>query len=115
MQLVEQKILGITHAEVGAILLKKWRLPEGMIDVVLNHHTPQYAKPEYKQLTEYVYISNFIANNRGIDNGTGFFPEMFYDDIWDNLKISIDDIPQIIDEVSEELENAQQLLKLGGR
>jgi len=115
LQIVEQKILGITHAEVGAILLKKWRLPEGIVDVVLNHHTPQNAKQDYHLEAEYVYIANFISNNRGIDNGTGFFPEMFYDDVWEDLQISVEDIPSIIESIASELENAQQLLKLGGR
>lgn len=115
LQIVEQKILGISHAEVAAILLKKWRLPDDMIDVILHHHSPQNAKPENKINANYVYIANFIANNRGIDNGTGFFPEMFYDDIWDELEISIDDIPDIIEAVSDKLDHAKELLRIGGK
>ncbi|MEA1973689.1 MAG: HDOD domain-containing protein, partial [Candidatus Cloacimonadota bacterium] len=115
LQIVEQKILGITHAEVAAILLKKWRLPDSIINVILNHHTPQNSPSEQLQMTQFVYLANFISNNRGIDNGTGFFPEQFYDDIWEDLNLSVDDIPDILDSIEDELKHAKELLRIGGR
>lgn len=115
LQIVEQKILGITHAEVAAVLLKKWRLPDAIIDVILHHHAPQKSRPENLKITEYIYLANFIANNRGIDNGTGFFPEQFYDDIWEHLNLSVNDIPAILEEITDELDNARELLRIGGK
>ncbi len=114
LQLVEKKVLGITHSEVGAHLLTKWKLPENITDVVYNHHQPQLSA-NHSLATKYIYLSNFISNNRGIDNGTTFFPEGFYDDIWDDLNLAVDDIPELIDNVLEEVEKAKQVLKLGGK
>ena len=76
LQYVEQKVLGITHAEVGAYLLRKWKIPESITDVILHHHTPQLCE-NHTIAAKLIYIANFICNNRGIDNGTGFFPDGF--------------------------------------
>jgi len=113
LELVEEKILGINHAEVGAILLKKWRVPENVVDAVLCHHSPASSTID-PRLTKCVYMANFICNNRGIDNGTGFFPEGFYDDIWDELNLNIEEVDRMISEVKQNVEKAKQLLHLGG-
>jgi putative nucleotidyltransferase with HDIG domain len=36
----EKAILGADHCEVGACLLRRWRLPDLVIEAVANHHTP---------------------------------------------------------------------------
>ena len=113
LELVEDKILGISHAEVGAFLMKKWNLPEAIIEPIRCHHHPQKAKSFINQ-TKILYLSNFICNNRGIDNGTNFFPNGFYNDIWEDLSLSIDEIDSIIEKVKDNVEKAKKLLKLGG-
>ena len=89
LQLVEKKILGITHSEVGAHVFQNWKLPDNIIDAVAYHHLPQNSD---KVSTKIIYLANFICNNRGYDNGTGFFPERFYDDIWDDLGLDIEKV-----------------------
>ena len=111
---IEQNVLGITHAEVGAILLQKWKIPLQITDIILNHHSPRNSKTVPRD-TKLVYLANFIANNRGYNNGTGFFPENFYDEIWTELNLPTALIPKILEEVEMELEQAKQFLKLGGR
>jgi putative nucleotidyltransferase with HDIG domain len=37
---IEQQMLGITHAEVGAYLLGSWGLPLTMVETVAYHHIP---------------------------------------------------------------------------
>jgi putative nucleotidyltransferase with HDIG domain len=36
----EREIFGFDHAEVGALVLEKWRLPERLVAAVGAHHTP---------------------------------------------------------------------------
>jgi putative nucleotidyltransferase with HDIG domain len=113
LSVVEESVLGINHAEVGAIMMTKWRLPEQFVDIILHHHKPQYSQVVQTD-TKLIYIANFIANNRGVDNGSATFAEYFYDDIWEELNLTVDDIPDIIASVHDETEKAKQLLKLGG-
>lgn len=114
LELVEMKILGISHAEVGAFLLNKWKLPFEITEVIEFHHHPQLAEKNINE-SKIIYLANFIANNRGIDNGTNFFPEGFYDDIWDELNLKVDAIPELINSVEGEVEKAKQMLKFGGK
>ena len=114
LTLVEQSVLGITHSEVGAIMLNKWRIPGQITDIICYHHTPQKAKLVQTD-AKLIYLANFIANNRGFDNGTGTFTEHFYDDIFEELGLTIADIPAVIDSVKDEVEKAKQLLRIGGR
>ncbi|HOE91248.1 MAG TPA: HDOD domain-containing protein [Candidatus Cloacimonadota bacterium] len=114
LEYVEDKALGINHAEVGAFLLKKWKLPEQIIDVIEYHHHPQDAKVSVHD-AKIIYLANFISNNRGIDNGTGYFPEGFYDDIFAELNLNIDAMPDLIAQVESEVEKAMQILKFGGK
>lgn len=38
--LVEQRVFGANHAEVGAYLMALWGLPDGVVDCIRYHHTP---------------------------------------------------------------------------
>ena len=40
---VEKEVLGYDHAEVGALLLTEWKLPERLIQMVEFHHQPAEA------------------------------------------------------------------------
>jgi HD-like signal output (HDOD) protein len=40
MTAAEEKVLGVTHAEVGGYLLGLWGLPYPIIEAVANHHAP---------------------------------------------------------------------------
>ncbi len=40
---IERSLMGINHAEAGAIFLRKWGLPEDVCEVVQYHHNPNQA------------------------------------------------------------------------
>ncbi len=39
----EKKVLGLTHAELGAFLAKKWNLPAPLVEIIRCHHAPELA------------------------------------------------------------------------
>jgi putative nucleotidyltransferase with HDIG domain len=57
----EREVVGMDHGEVGAALLKSWRLPEDIVEAVANHHRP-VLKPEVR-LSALVHVTNAIAHN----------------------------------------------------
>ncbi len=57
----EKEIIGITHADVGAELLKSWGLPEYLHEVVQFHHEPAKAT-NHPVETALVHISTSVAN-----------------------------------------------------
>jgi putative nucleotidyltransferase with HDIG domain len=63
----EKEVLGTDHAEVGACLLQTWRLPDEIIEAVLNHHQP-IVEPDPK-LSAIVHVSNCLAHLVGSSLG----------------------------------------------
>lgn len=67
----EYAVLGTDHAEVGARLLRKWRLPELLVEGVANHHKPSF-KPHAK-LSTLVHVADLIAHEAGNSPGIGSY------------------------------------------
>jgi len=108
---VEYECLGISHGEVGGLILRQWNIPDHIADAVAFHHNPEEVEAR-RELTEIVHIADFICNNQGIDNGTGAPANTFSDDAWSNLDMSVEDITGIIDEVRLQAEKSPILMAL---
>ncbi len=67
----ERAVLGTDHAEVGACLLRKWRLPELLIEGVAHHHKPA-SRPNVK-LSTLVHVADLIAHQAGNSPGIGSY------------------------------------------
>ncbi len=67
----ERRILGLNHAEVGAVLAEKWGLPDFLIGAIRSHHAglDQNESDETGTLTATCIIANEVA--RGIGSGVG--------------------------------------------
>jgi putative nucleotidyltransferase with HDIG domain len=63
----EKAVLGADHCEVGACLLKRWSLPELILEAVAHHHSP-VLKPVI-QLSAVVYLANWAAHLSGAAPG----------------------------------------------
>ncbi|MEC9373822.1 MAG: HDOD domain-containing protein, partial [Planctomycetota bacterium] len=62
LHVIEQEMLGATHARIGAKLLGDWGLPESLCKAVACHHGEGMAKPEGAPgLTDAVYCAALIA------------------------------------------------------
>jgi putative nucleotidyltransferase with HDIG domain len=62
----EQKVLGFSHADVGAEIASTWRLPQPIVDGIRHHHSLDHtAEP----VTDAVKVANIVA--RTIGEGIG--------------------------------------------
>jgi putative nucleotidyltransferase with HDIG domain len=52
---------GMNHAEIGALIAKKWNFPESLINVIRFHHDPLSAPEEYRNLVETIYLANMLC------------------------------------------------------
>ncbi|MEN8257290.1 MAG: HDOD domain-containing protein [Thermodesulfobacteriota bacterium] len=60
----EREILGLTHYQIGAKLLKQWSFPEQVIAQVYYHHAPWLDKNFHKGST-IIYLANILAKMAG--------------------------------------------------
>ncbi len=58
---VERLVFGLDHAEVGAELMKAWRLPEGLQQVARFHHEPEQAESHQLEVALVHIASQVVA------------------------------------------------------
>ena len=66
---LEREVLGMDHAELGAMYLRKQRLPEVFIEIVQYHHAPQQARVQ-STVTAAVQVADLLVRHTKIgDSG----------------------------------------------
>ena len=60
----EKKMLGTTHCQIAAKLLKQWRFPEEVIIQVLYHHGPWHDK-NHRANSTMIYLANVLTKLAG--------------------------------------------------
>ena len=91
----EMSVLGIDHAEVGALLLEKWNIPAEISEVVRWHHYPDSYKGD-QTAVGLVHVANNIVLNIGIGVGVKGLKRRVSQRITDNLKLSDSITQQVI-------------------
>lgn len=60
----EKAILGLTHYQIGAKLLRQWSFPEQIISQVYHHHAP-WLDQRYRQGATILYLANILTKMAG--------------------------------------------------
>ncbi len=66
----EQRILGVSHAEIGAHLLSLWGLPDSIIETAALHHSPMRAPAIVPSVLTAIYIANVMEHEQS-NGGNG--------------------------------------------
>lgn len=61
----EEKVLGVTHADVGGWLAEKWNLPEPLVETITCHHRP-YERERPEALVLVVHMANALVRHCGV-------------------------------------------------
>ena len=104
--------LGIHHAEIGAIVLDRWKLPEFICDSVRYQYEPDRCDSETRIYAQAVHLSNFSVSLNGNPLPEGILPKGFSQGAWHDLKMS-EDITDLINRVRDSEERASILVSLG--
>ncbi len=87
----ERQILGIDHAEVGALLFEKWNLPDSVINVTRWHHQTEGFKGDHLVLN-LVHVADTVSLMSGIGTGTDGLAYHPSPDVVDELGLSVSTI-----------------------
>lgn len=91
----ELEEFGFSHADIGALLLKIWHIPEPLCEAVGCHHQPHKANTAPLE-TAIIHVANALANHTEI----GAFcelpmTELVVDEaVWEHLQLTADDLDQ---------------------
>jgi putative nucleotidyltransferase with HDIG domain len=61
-RMLENFFVGLNHAEVGALIAKKWNFPEQLVTAIRCHHEPQQATDDTRDIVNCVYLANAICD-----------------------------------------------------
>ncbi|MEN8179398.1 MAG: HDOD domain-containing protein [Pseudomonadota bacterium] len=105
----EMDILGFTHMDVGAELLRKWNLPDGLIAVAGGHHDPMKVG-DFRFEASLVHFAIALAN--GEMNGeslettvTGIAPS-----VWEMTDLSLADLESTMEGISAKVVEVMELI-----
>jgi putative nucleotidyltransferase with HDIG domain len=66
----EQQTYGIDHAQIGSMILKRWRFPDEIIHAIKFHHDISRAPEEASKLAAIIFASNIVSYR--LNFGSGF-------------------------------------------
>lgn len=66
IHLVEQEFLRIQHAEIGAMVLRHWKLPTRLVSAVCHHHDPSRAQEDHRLLCDLVHVADCLVSERDL-------------------------------------------------
>ena len=112
LHVIENNELGINHAEIGALILERWKLPDYICDSVMYQYEPDCCKPETKSYAQAVHLSNFAVSCNGNPLPEGNLPKGFSHGAWHDLEMD-EDINDLIDRVKNSEERAGIMVSLG--
>ena len=65
----EREVLGMDHAQVGAAVLRQWRLPPQLVAAVEHHHNPAQGSAQDLLAINIVHVANTLAGTSGVGAG----------------------------------------------
>ena len=96
---IEEEILGISHAELGALYLERHRLPEIMVAAARFHHCPE-AAPQFRHTLAAVRLADLLLHSEGIGISGDYVPvtreECFAAPVWNQLLAKTPEAEQTI-------------------
>jgi putative nucleotidyltransferase with HDIG domain len=101
LYLAEQKIIGVDHAEVGAILAEKWQFPKSLADSIRFHHNSEGVD---STMSACVYAANQMGKRlaAGLDDSSAeeLPPAVAArcGGSLDELAVSLGDVSRIVEE-----------------
>jgi putative nucleotidyltransferase with HDIG domain len=96
LSVAERADQGFDHAELGAVVLERWRLPQMMAEVVGGHHRPLLTATYARECAD-VHIADLVADALGFgSSGEPIVPPLDAH-AWDLLGLPISELAGIAD------------------
>nr|WP_320014372.1 HDOD domain-containing protein [uncultured Desulfobacter sp.] len=107
----EKKVLGIDHAEIGALIGKIWKFSPRMIKLIQHHHLRDESMMNDKEIAA-VYLADCICMMVGNGVGADGLSYRFKDELMKIHSISHSDITGIMAEFGLKMHEVNVLLKM---
>ncbi len=109
LRVVERRILGYTHEEVGGVLLERWNFPQALYEAVRFHHEPLRAS-RFPVEAAAVHVADLVTNALGWGRSGEARAPRLVAEAWDALQVPAELLPALLEDASRQLAVAVELL-----
>ena len=106
----ERRTLGFDHAQVGAALARRWRLPERIAAAIEHHHNPPPPGPDHDILFDVVHAADTICRWAGLGVGVDGMRYTLADHVREGMKLDRRSAEREIALVWDSLREAEESL-----
>jgi len=111
--LVEERVLGYNHAQIGAILAEQWKLPSRLREAIAFHHRPLSCQSE--EIIPYViHVANFVAKKTFYDPDDQYLTGNLEDGVLEFLQLTEADLESLADALRQEYLKAETFMQMAG-
>jgi len=103
----ERELLGVDHGEVGAMLLKRWKLPASIVKPVAAHHIDGFPKGVDELDLALLRVGDFVSQQAGLYHGGNPVPYKVFDHDLEILEME----PKVLDQVREHLVQSREKIE----
>lgn len=99
MYKVEKDVLGFDHAKLGAMLLKKWKLPEEVVSAVYYHHMPSISSGNIVA-PAIIHIADMMTHALQFGSSGEKFVPTLNEKAWKSLDLDIEVISPVLEQLN---------------
>ncbi len=111
--LSENRLLGIDHCKVGAMIARKWQLGESMIETLSCHHNPDDCSVQSQDMVSTISLANQMVIGSAIGTaGDCIIDSAMLEVLTDKLGVDEGQISNLEETVFEEIEKAKIFLEI---
>ncbi len=105
----EKEVIGIDHADLGAVVAETWKFSPKMVEIIRNHHHPDESLESYLE-TAIVYMADTLCMMMGIGVGSDGLAYRFHHDVVKRLELTQRDFQEIIAGFGEKLQQVESMI-----
>ena len=106
--LIERRLLGIAHPELGALLLQAWNMPPELVVAAREHHNELYSG-EHAPYAQLVLLADQLLRGYDIGDGAAEDPPP---QILTALGVDFDSVIAVTEQVMEDVEGFRSMTRL---
>jgi len=114
--LSEDRLLGIDHCKVGAMIAQKWRLGVALVETLSHHHRLDDSTENCRDLVSIISLANQIVIELKIGTAGDYVTDrIMLDQLTDKVGVDYGKLSDLHESVSGEIEKASIFLDIARR
>lgn len=107
---VERELFGFDHAALGGALLRAWKLPESLEDMVAFHHAP--ARCTHSEEAALIHVADVLAHATRIGSSGSTAVPPLEATAWTLLGLEPNALRGLLDRTERQVDDAIQVVRL---